>query len=249
MDIVTSLIERNLDHAVEGIVCHLDFQSILAMHKVCTIWNDFLTLSINPWQVMLKQRMKTNPSFEKACDLNDWTKYIMTPDPVHRQRIKYIAYVGTFISEKQRLLRESFDGCVSNCHGSTSEFTLNEEGEVRAIDGWWFVANNRISAWSFSAPDAMRPEKVFQLPDPVTSSRLHPMTSQTIVAADRIDVFTTDNEFKPWKKLVLVAAGCTSDHARTGYQPHYWVVWSFETSAVLRRIPSQHEICMRNVRN
>jgi len=247
VDILAELMERNMHHVLEAIVAHLDFQSILKMFQVCRKWNASLsTPALNPWQSLLKVRMRTKPLFKRACDLNDWTKYIMSSDPMHFQRIKYIAYVGIFISEKQRVLRGTWEKRLDQGDYGLGSYTMitTERLEkysyrtTKVMADWLFGCNDKVLAWNLSHPGTMRlrsmkPKKVFYLPSPLESE-------DKPERKDYITTITSNSEFKPWEKLEQVAVACRSKAEDD--RSHYFVIWSFETCAVLHKMSREHEI-------
>jgi len=231
VDIISELCWRNIYHAVEIIVEHADFQSIVKMRKVCKEWLRVID-SFNPWQKMLRRRLKDNPDFKKASDLLDWTKYIMSSDPAHRERVKYIAYVGTYLNEKQRILRRSGgeDESLLKFELDVSSYTNTS---IKEMGGWLFVMDvdtmdqscSNILAWDLSCK--IYPEyahKVFEAPD-----------LEDIELQSKIICFSGNNESEPWLDIKIVAAGVvySKDSATIEDNINMWIVWDFETEDVL----------------
>jgi len=241
VNIISELFKKGLSQVAEVIIGHLDFQSILKMHKVCTDWSQFLKSEVNPYQVILKRRIETRSIFKQACHLNNWTKYIMSSDPSHYQRIKHMAYIGTYISEKQRLSRS-----MAGRNKREPDFVLNQSDDERKIvkemRGKLFVAASaKIAVWNLSQPTAKQPEKVLEIDLSGTGS---PKTDQDKTEVE-IEQLTTNSEYQPWEEIKMVAAGVKfSNHEDDDEFENFeddgyfgesmWYVWNYETSQVIR---------------
>jgi len=208
VDIISELCKRNIEHAIDIIVENADFQSIVRMRQVSKEWKRIVDSYDNPWQMMLMKRLKDNPDFKKAADLFDWTKYITSSDPKHIERVKYIAYMGTYISEKQRILRRS-DGEDESALKLELDVDISSSS-VKEMGGWLFVCNydgsqgkRKIMAWDLSRKNLTTdPQKAFVTP-------LSPYSELFRCQREGyIGCYTSNSENEPWRPLETVAAGC-----------------------------------------
>jgi len=208
VDIISELCKRNIEHAIDIIVENSDFQSIVRMRQVSKEWKRIVDSYDNPWQMMLMKRLKDNPDFKKAADLFDWTKYITSSEPKHIERVKYIAYMGTYISEKQRILRRSGGEDES---ALKLELDISSFSTVKEMGGWLFVIDSdgsdafrKLMAWDLSCKNLTSdPQKAFGTP-------LSPHYSQLFQRhmEGRIYCYTSNSENEPWRPLETVVAGC-----------------------------------------
>jgi len=234
VDIFSELCKRNIEHAIDIIVENADFQSIVRMRQVSKEWKRIIDSYDNPWQMMLMKKLKDNPDFAAASDLLDWTRYIISSDPAHHARVKYIAYMGTYITEKQRMLRRS---------GGQDESALKLElnmstsvPSVKEMGGWLFVNDRKLSAWDLSCERLQKePQKTFEAP--LSPWPYFEWAQEQLEGW--ICCFTSNAEAEPWQTLKTVAAGC-------GYwdekgMADCYIVWDFNTGEVLRRVKSDNK--------
>jgi len=249
IDIISELCKRNIEHAIDIIVENADFQSIVRMRRVSKEWKRIIDSYDNPWQMMLMKRLKDNPDFAAASDLLDWTRYIISSDPKHTERVKYIAYIGTYITEKQRILRRS----GNDDNTSSLKPDLSESAMIKEMGGWLFVAQRgEISAWDLtSGVDTEYPQKVFTPPrldheDRFISDLIPPEYSADfahVKIVPTITCFTSNSESEPWKEMKLIAIGCDYDlpvSSLTIGVGQYWIVLDFDTGAVIHQSDNHH---------